>query len=162
VTPGERKLLRIYLDDHQGVLLAGRELVRRMAKRRSDGELETFLTELLPELEDDRRRVISRLRAAGGSPSAVKSGLAWLAEKAGRLKPNGSLTKPTPLGPLLELEGLRAVLDASRSLWRTLERTDSSTADYTERAERAERRLAQVEELRLVVADVALGRRDVN
>jgi hypothetical protein len=162
VTPGERKLLRIYLDDHQGVLLAGRELVRRMAKRRSDGELATFLTELLPELEDDRRRVISRLRAAGGSPSAVKSGLAWLAEKAGRLKPNGSLTKPTPLGPLLELEGLRAVLDASRSLWRTLERTDSSTADYTERAERAERRLAQVEELRLVVADVALGRRDVN
>ena len=162
MTPGERKLLRIYLDDHQGVLLAGRELVRRMAKRRSDGELATFLTELLPELEDDRRRVISRLRAAGGSPSAVKSGLAWLAEKAGRLKPNGSLTKPTPLGPLLELEGLRAVLDASRSLWRTLERTDSSTADYTERAERAERRLAQVEELRLVVADVALGRRDVN
>jgi hypothetical protein len=162
VTPGEAKLLRIYLDDHQTVLLAGHELVRRMAKRPSDGELATFLRELLPELEDDRRRVIARIREAGGSPSSVKSGLAWLAEKAGRLKPNGTLTRPSPLSPLLELEGLHAVLDASRSLWRTLERTGSSTADYTERAERAERRLAQVEELRLVAADVALGRRDFN
>jgi hypothetical protein len=161
VTPGEAKLLRIYLDDHQSVLLAGLELVRRMAKRPSDDELRTFLTELLPELEDDRRRVIARIREAGGSPSRVKSGLAWLAEKAGRLKPNGSLTKPSPLSPLLELEGLRAVLDASRSLWRTLERTDSS-AGYTERAERAERRLAQVEERRLLAGDVALGGRDVN
>jgi hypothetical protein len=162
VTPGEAKLLRIYLDDHQTVLLAGRELVRRMAKRASDGELSGFLTELLPELEDDRRLVLARLREAGGSPSRVKPGLAWVAEKVGRLKLNGSLTKPSPLSPLLELEGLRAVLDTSRSLWRTLERTDSSSADYTERAERTELRLAQIEELRLVAADVALGRRDVD
>lgn len=159
MTPGEAKRLRIYLDDHQTVLLAGRELVRRMARRPSDGELATFLGELQPELEDDRRRVIARIREAGGSPSRIKSGLAWVGEKAGRLKLNGSLTRPSPLSPLLELEGLHAVLDASRSLWRTLERTDSATADYTERAERAERRLAQVDELRLVAAEAALGRR---
>lgn len=162
MTPGEAKLLRIYLDDHQTVLLAGRELVRRMARRASDGELATFLSELQPELEDDRRRVIARIRADGGSPSRMKPGLAWVAEKAGRLKLNGSLTKPSALGPLLELEGLRVVLEASRSLWRALERADSVTADYTERAERAERRLAQVEELRLVAADGALGRREVS
>lgn len=160
MTPGEARLLRIYLDDHQAVLLAGRELVRRMAKRAGDGELSMFLGELLPELEDDRRRVIARIREAGGSPSRTKSGLAWVGEKAGRLKLNGSLTKPSPLGPLLELEGLRVVLDASRSLWRTLERTDSAASDYTERAERAEGRLAQVEELRLDAADAALGRRE--
>jgi hypothetical protein len=159
VTPGEAKRLRIYLDDHQTVLLAGRELVRRMARRAGDGELATFLTDLRPELEDDRRHVIARIRAAGGSPSRIKSGLAWVGEKAGRLKLNGSLTRPSPLSPLLELEGLHAVLDASHSLWRTLERTDSATAGYTERAERAERRLAQVDELRLVAAEAALGRR---
>jgi hypothetical protein len=162
VTPGEAKLLRIYLDDHQTVLLAGRELVRRMTKRAGDGELATFLRELEPEIEDDRRCVIARIREAGGSPSRVKPGLAWIGEKAARLKLNGSLTKPSPLSPLLELEGLRAVLDASRSLWRTLERTDSATADYTERAKRAERRIAKVEELRLVAAEAALGRREVS
>lgn len=162
MTPGEETLLGIYLDDHQTVLLAGRELVRRMARRAGERKLENLLSELLPELEDDRRRVIARIREAGGSPSRVKPGLAWIGEKAGRLKLNGSLTKPSPLSPLLELEGLHAVLDASRSLWRTLERVDSATADYTERAERAERRLAQVEELRLVAADAALGRPDVD
>jgi hypothetical protein len=155
--PDQAKLLRIYLDDHQTILLGGRELVRRMAKR-AGGELATFLTGVLPELEDDRRRVIARMREAGGSPSAVKPGLAWLAVQAGRLKLNGSLTKPSPLSPLLELEGLRAVLDASRSLWRTLERTDSSSADYGERAERAERRFEEAERLRLAAAEAALGR----
>jgi hypothetical protein len=159
VPPDRAKLLRIYLDDHQTILLGGRELVRRMAGRADGGELATFLAELLPELDDDRRRVIARLREAGGSPSAVKPALARFAVQAGRLKLNGSLTRPSPLSPLLELEGLRAVLDASRSLWRTLERADSPSADYGERAERAERRLAELEELRLAAADAALGRR---
>jgi hypothetical protein len=159
VPPDETKLLRIYLDDHQSVLLAGRELVRRMLNGVRDPELATLLRELLPELEDDRRRVVERLRAAGGSPSRAKAGIAWAAEKVGRLKPNGSLTTRSPLSTLLELEGLRVVLDASRALWRTLERIDAPTAHYEARAERAERRLAQVEELRLAAAETALGGR---
>jgi hypothetical protein len=154
VTRDQAKLLRIYLDDHHAILVGGRELVRRMS-RTANTELLALLTELVPELEDDRGHVVTLLRQAGGSPSSVKSGAAWLAEKAGRLKPNGSLTTPTALTPLLELEGLRFVLDASRSLWHTLERTHAKSSDHAERAVRAERRLEQIEQLRLAAAERA-------
>jgi hypothetical protein len=162
VSPDHAKLLRIYLDDHQTVLLAGRELARRLAKATHDPELASFLRDLAAELEDDRRRMIARLREAGGSPSRVKSAIAWTAVKAGRLKLNGSLTKPSPLSPVLELEGLGMVLVESRCLWRTLERTDSRRDEYASLAERAERRLAEVEERRLAAAERALRRDAVN
>ena len=43
-----------------------------------------------------------------------------LGERVGRLKPNGRLTAASPLSALLELEVLRAAVNAKRGLWDTL------------------------------------------
>jgi hypothetical protein len=159
VAPSEPKLLRIYLQDHETVLVAGRQLVRRMLRRPEiDPELARFLSELLVELEDDRRLVVERLRAANGSPSLLKTSAARLAVEAGRLKLNGSIREPSPLSPLLELEGVLMTLEQSRALWRALERTDRSpTDDYGARARRATDRAEGVEQQRLRAAEAALA-----
>jgi hypothetical protein len=155
VNAGPAKLTRVYLDDHQALLLAGCEFVRRMLRRASEDEEAAFLRMLLTELEDDRDAAIALLVHLGGSPSRLKSGLAWLAEKAGRLKPNGSVLRPTPLTNLVELDGVRLLLESNRSLWRGLEAA-GATVDARRRAERADRALAEAERLRLLAADRAL------
>jgi hypothetical protein len=49
-----------------------------------------------------------------------KVGVAWAAEKAGRLKLNGSLLSRSPLSNLEELEMLRLGVEGKAAGWRTL------------------------------------------
>jgi uncharacterized protein (UPF0548 family) len=160
----ETKLLAIYLNDHLAALTVGRQLVKRMLGSSKDDAIRSFLDGLRPEIESSEREVERLLREIGSSPSRVKRGAAWAAERAGLLKFNGSLTGYSPLSRLLELEGLRVILEAERALWRSLERSASQLApgdgDFAERAQRAEQRLERAEQLRLLAADVALAGTD--
>jgi hypothetical protein len=155
--PSREKLRRIYLDDHHALLVAGRRLAVRMLGSARDPALEAFLRDLVRGLDDDRASLRARLGAAGASPSRVKAGLGTLAERVGRLKPNGSLLRPSPLTRLVELDGIRLVLESNRSLWRALEHTSADETDARERAERAEQGLADTEGFRLAAAEAALA-----
>jgi hypothetical protein len=155
--PSREKLRRIYLDDHHALLVAGRRLAVRMLGSARDPALEAFLRDLVRELDDDRASLRARLAAAGASPSRLKAGLGTLAERAGRLKPNGSLLRASPLTRLVELDGIRLVLESNRSLWRALEHTSARESDARERAERAEQGLADTEGFRLAAAEAALA-----
>jgi len=162
--PDAKRLLGIYLDDHLAVIAGGEELVNRTLRESQDERIRGFLQELLPELRDDRAAVAELARSLGRKPSALKQRLAWLGEKAGRLKLNGNATGYSPLSRLLELEGIAGVLGASRALWRALAAagTDLGRQEAAERAARAGRRLEQAEELRLAAAEVVFtgsGRR---
>jgi hypothetical protein len=150
------KLTAIYLNDHLAVLVGGRELVKRMLGETKDEELLAFLRDLGPELVAGEREVVRLLGTVGAKPSPAKRWGAWAGEKVGRLKLNGNPTGYSPLTRLVELEGVRHVLEGERALWRALERagTDGEVAG---RAEAAEARLARAEELRLVAADTALA-----
>jgi hypothetical protein len=155
--PSREKLRRIYLDDHHALLVAGRQLVTRMLGSARDPALEAFLRDLVRVLDDDLESVRSRLAAAGGSPSRAKAGLGALAERVGRLKPNGALLRPSPLTRLLELDGIRLLLESNRSLWRALEHASADANDARERAERAEQGLADTEGFRLQAAGSAIA-----
>lgn len=50
-----------------------------------------------------------------------RQAVAWLAEKAGRLKLNGRLVRRSPMTPLLETELMRAGIEGKLGLWETLE-----------------------------------------
>ena len=75
---------------------------------------------LLPEIAEDRQTLERLMAVVGVSPSRSKVAVAWAAEKAGRLKPNGKLWRYSPLSRLLELEGLAAGIEAKRALWLAL------------------------------------------
>jgi len=53
-------------------------------------------------------------------PDKLKIAGATVAERLGRLKPNGQLTGYSPLSRVLEIEGLRGGVQAKLSLWQGL------------------------------------------
>jgi hypothetical protein len=161
-TAEEQKLLEIYLQDHYAGSTGGVELAKRTAKENTGTDFSGPLTRIAGEIREDRdtlRRIMDRL---GVSPAPVKAGLAWAAEKAGRVKPNGQLRGYSPLGRLVEVEALITGVTGKLSLWRALQqvvdgepRLDRRQLEDLER--RADDQLARLHELRDRAAATALA-----
>jgi hypothetical protein len=158
----DRKLLGIYLNDHLAGATAGLELVRRARGENEGSELGDVLAHLADEIEADRRAlegVMEDLEIGRDHPKVLA---AWVAEKIGRLKPNGQILGYSPLSKLVELEGLALGIQGKLSLWRALieiaGEDDRLDPDYLGRlAERAERQRDQVERQRLLAAREAFA-----
>jgi len=152
--------LRIYLNDHLAGATFGRALVRRAARENPDGELGLFLTGLAREIEEDLatlQRVMGCVRA---SPNPAKRFAASLAERAGRLKLNGSLRAYSDLSRLVELDGLAAGIMAKHALWRALDVLNDgrlSGFDLVGLGDRAAEQHDELERHRRIVAARALG-----
>ena len=82
-----------------------------------------MLRELSAEIHHDRKELIAMITGLGYPVDRAKIALGWTAEKVGRLKPDGRLRGYSPLGRLLELEGLLAGVHGEPALWRALLRT---------------------------------------
>src|SRR3954453_6653802 len=148
------RYLPIYLNDHLAGATLGVELARRTLRENDDGELGEFLRWLCREVVADRRSLLALMQEHGVQPSLAKSGGAWLAEKIGRLKPNGHLTTYSPLSPLVELEGLAAGIEAKLPPWLALREAGSAVDTLVERARDQRERL---EPHRLAAARAALA-----
>jgi hypothetical protein len=153
------RLLRLYLDDHASLLTVERGLVRRMigSGAHEDGAL---LAGLRAEIEEDGARVVQLGRRIGWSPSRLKTGAAWTAERVARLKTNGRLVRRSPLSTLLELEGLGLLLAARGNLWSALAEVAAGAherEDCAARAERVAARRREVDAARLRAAPAALS-----
>jgi hypothetical protein len=145
----------IYLNDHLAGATLGVELAKRASRENPDGELGDFLRWLVPQLTEDRAALIRVLREQGGEPSVAKSGGAWLAEKIGRLKPNGHVRTYSPLSRLVELEGLASGIEAKRALWVALQ--SAGVGGLDELVARASEQRRRLEPHRLEAARAALG-----
>jgi hypothetical protein len=141
-------LVGIYLQDHLAGSVAALELIARARRENRDNELGAFLEDLEHEVARDQQTLLDAMGALGVAPSRVKNGLAWAAEKAGRLKLNGRLVRYSPLSRMLELEALAAGIAGKRSLWLALEAmNDPRLAGFElpELVERAEEQIGGVE-----------------
>jgi hypothetical protein len=83
----------------------------------------------------------------------VKVSGAWVAEKFGRLKPNGRLIGYSPLSRLVELEALALGITGKLSLWEALREVSDQDArldaeELKGLAERADRQRKEVWQLR--------------
>jgi hypothetical protein len=157
-----QKFLAIYLKDHFAGSTGGIELAKRSAKANRGTEFGGPLTQLAGEIDEDRdalKRIMDRCEI-GAAP--VKAALAWGAEKAGRLKPNGQVRGYSPLGRLVELEALVTGVTGKLSLWRALialapsdPRLDAVALGALE--QRAEDQLARLHGLRDRAAAIAFS-----
>jgi hypothetical protein len=113
-------LLAIYLNDHLAGAVAGHELAKRTLGQNQGTTYEPELERLATEVGEDKDQ-LERLMADLGIPhTAWKTRVAWVAEKIGRVKLNGSLTGYSPLSRLEEMEALRAGVQGKASMWRSL------------------------------------------
>lgn len=152
--------LSIYLTDHFAGATSGLELVRRCRRQNEGSRFAAPLSELVREIEADRRMLLAVMRRLGVEPSLVKTSVAWVLERASRLKPNGRPLEYTPLDRVVELESLTLGIAGKRALWRALEDVPSSEvagADFEALAERASVQLATVERLRREAARLAFA-----
>ncbi|SCE36394.1 transaldolase [Streptomyces sp. DvalAA-14] len=163
-------LLAIYLNDHLSGSTAGVELFRRaaQAQRGHQGQQsqqtrrDETLADLARQVEQDRDSLLQIMTDLGITPDRSKIALGWLAEKAGRLKPNGHLFSRSPLSDVLELESMLLGVRGKAACWRTLRAlAETDQRLYTDHldtlVERAEHQSASLEEMRLTAAAAAFG-----
>ncbi|WP_435822183.1 transaldolase [Actinacidiphila alni] len=150
-------LLAIYLNDHLSGATAGLELLRRAAPAQPDEEHRAVLADLAHQVEQDRDSLTLIMSDLDIPAGRAKIALGWLAEKAGRIKPNGHLFSRSPLSDVLELESMLLGVRGKAACWRTLRAladTDPRLfADHLdELLARADRQSESLEELRLAAA----------
>lgn len=152
--------LRIYLNDHLAGSTAGLDLARRARDNSSDPDRTEMWNGVCEEIETDREILRKMLARLDFSPNPVKSALAWISEKAARLKPNGHLTGPSPLGQFLELEMMFLGVTGKLALWRMLARTDDPRLrdfDFTRLIESAGSQRDRLDDHRLRLGDSVFG-----
>jgi hypothetical protein len=153
------RFLAVYLNDHLAGSTVAVELARRASGEYEGTELGRFLARLATEIAEDREALRRVMDAAGTRPDRAKIALAWVGEKAGRLKLNGRILGRSPLSPVVELEILAIGITGKLLLWRLLREQrlpGSGAVDLDDLIARAERQREEVEEHR-IAAGAALG-----
>ncbi len=150
---GRTGLLAVYLNDHYAGATGGLELFRRAAKATPNSQDGAALADLAQQVEEDRDALIRIMTDLGVPTSQSKAAMGWLAEKAGRLKPNGHILSRSPLSDLLEAESMLLGVLGKAACWRTLrilaESDERLSADRLDTLlERAEQQSDTLEELR--------------
>ena len=147
------ELLTVYLNDHLTGATAGLELFERAARARRGSAAGDELARLTAEIGEDRETYKAAMAALEVPVRRYKVVLAWLGEKATRLKANGRLVRRSPLSDLVELEALYLGVAGKEAGWHTLrivaehdDRLDVGRLD--ELIARARRQVETLERLR--------------
>jgi len=152
-------LLAIYLNDHLAGSAGGVALARRIAGSRT-GAAADESRQLAQQIADDRDALAAMVRRLGVRRTRYKEPLALVAERLGRLKPNGAVVRRSPLSDVVEYEALALAIAAKRTLWRTLRamataRSELDVAELDSLARRADDQGETVERLRADAARLA-------
>lgn len=155
----ETKLIGIYINDHLAGSVVGGELAKRAASNNEGTELGDYLARLADEIDGEREVLKGLLEHFEVGQNRFKQPIAWAAEKAGRLKPNGQITGYSPLSRLVELEGLTLGVTGKLGLWRALAATQSGLESFGLEGliAQAEEQQLQLETFRIEAAREAFG-----
>jgi hypothetical protein len=155
--------LTIYVNDHLAGSAFGRDLARRILRQNRGNEFEAALEQLAGDIEEDQDELEDLIDRLDVPVDQLKLAGGWVAEKVGRLKPNGQLRGYSPLSRLIELEGLAGGVQAKLARWRALREIAADEplldADRLDQlVGRAESQLDRLVGLQARAATLALGR----
>lgn len=158
-----QQALAVYLRNHDAAAGAGHQLFVRVARSqrgRAHGDRVAGLADRVGEDVATLRTLMAEL---GVRRAPLMVGMMRAGEWAGRLKPNGSLVRRTPLTDLIEVEGLLDAVHAKAAGWGALRAAgpyEDVGLDIDERlaglAERAEDQLSELRQIHTAVADAVL------
>ena len=152
MTPMNRKLLGIFMQDNLGLLLVNRRVARRCRKSNPSGPLGGFLAALDEELEDERAALEETMLSEGVRPTRLKNAVLASSEKLGRLKFNGTLLSYSDLSRVYELHGLCLLTQHRIFLWQTLALLPDTRVRAEDMEARARRQLGRLEHHRAAAA----------
>src|SRR4051794_16922426 len=157
--PLDAKYTPIYLNDHLAGSTAGASLAKRTLGSNRGTQFEPALERLAREIQEDRETLREIMGALDVGEDTVKKLVPLVAERAGRLKLNGSFFSYSPLSRLVEFEGLALGITGKLALWISLrEAADDRLAGFDLAALEARGREQQglIEEQRAEAARIAL------
>ena len=137
--------LAIHLNDHRAIITGELALTRRARAHHVGTVLGHHLTRHLGEVSLDLDLVDALIAGIGGRIDHLKSFGALIAERLGRLKPNGQLVGSSPLSDVVELEVLGAASHIRTTMWASLLDAEVVPASFIDRV--AARRDAAGEQL---------------
>ena len=118
--PSTRDQLVGYLRNHDAALLASSERLELTARSHLLPSVREALEALADEVRSDRAELARVMQALGVPPSRVQRLVTVAGERLGRLKPNDSWSRRTPLTDVVELEALALAALGTLRLWQTL------------------------------------------
>ena len=118
--PLDDKYTPIYLNDHLAGSTVGVALAKRTLGSNRGTQFEPVLERLAREIDEDRETLREIMRALDVGEDRVKKLAPYVAERAGRLKLNGSFFSYSPLSRLVEFEGLALGITGKLALWVSL------------------------------------------
>lgn len=109
--------LLVYLQDHLAGAKFAVNLLEDLSHQDVDSDTAKLAAKLLPEIQADRDVLENLAAELGEDPSTLKEAVAWLAQKASRLK----LTMGEPGGIFEAVEVLTLGVVGKLALWHALE-----------------------------------------
>jgi hypothetical protein len=153
--------LATYLNDHFAGAAAALEALDALTHDAGAGSLRRFAADLRTAVLEDRTELEHVMRRTHVEPSAARAAVAWLGDKAVRLK----MTIDDPAGTRLRifelLEFLALGIEGKRALWTALSAVavpELDGVDYARLKQRAETQRAAIETERLKWARVLVER----
>ena len=113
-------LLTIYLNDHLAGATIGTHRMRRLANAERSSAEGAELGRIASEIEEDAATLIELMRRLDITTQRYKRAAAWLTERLGVIKLNGSFLSRSPLTTLVELEMMQTAVTGKNALWHTL------------------------------------------
>lgn len=114
-------LLSIYLGDHLTGATGGSTRITDMARRYASEPYGPDLATIAEQVQDELTTLRDVIVALDMSTRPAKRALAWVGERLGSLKPNGRIVGTSPMTPVLELDLMRAAVNAKGAGWEVLE-----------------------------------------
>jgi hypothetical protein len=155
------RYLSVYLNDQLALGILWRELARRAQRNSRGSEIGSAVAEVATGIAEDVETFKAIMSRIGIRRNPAKIGLAFGAERLGRLKPNGRLATYSPLSRFVELEVLTMGIEGKKVLWVTLRDLAGLAArlpdiDFDELIGRAEQQLRTLEPHRRTTGTQAL------
>ena len=151
------------MNDQLALGVVWREVARRTARENRGTDYGEPLTRVCDGISEDVATFAQIMDRLGLPKNRVKTRLAVLGERVGRLKLNGRLLGYSPLSRFAELEFLAMGIDGKKILWTTLrdltpipERLPD--VDFDHLIERAQRQRDELEPWRARAGREAFGR----
>ncbi|MDQ6899596.1 MAG: hypothetical protein M3072_08825 [Candidatus Dormibacteraeota bacterium] len=152
----------IYLNDHLGGSVAGRDLAESIRKQHEGTALGEAMAPIVREIEEDQEKLSTFMRQLGVGESKVKVVAGSTLQKLSSLVFELGVEGDSPLNRFLEVEALLMGVNGKRELWLALQEAAAHRPDWPEldlRAliERADKQLQELERHRLQLAVAAFA-----
>ncbi len=150
-----------YLRDHLAGSVVALELLEYLEKSRAGTDLEPFFAQLRADITADRAELEDLMKRMGAAGGPVRTAVAWVGEKAARLKLR---MDDAAGGDFLLFEAVELVavgIEGKKALWLALAEVSKASPglrgpDYDRLVERAVEQRERIEAVRLDAARAAL------